>query len=120
MKPLCIYCNKECKLAPSQLKRLTQPRKVCNSCSVSKRRWKSKLELINKLGNKCNRCGYSGHPAAFQFHHLDPKDKNFNISSAGLISKDRHNEVLKCELLCANCHSIEHSNTELITKMGLL
>ena len=46
MKPLCIYCNKECKLAPSQRKSRKKPRKYCNSCAVSKRRWKSKIELV--------------------------------------------------------------------------
>lgn len=112
----CMYCNKTFNLPPSQ----TSKRKACNSCSVSKRRWKSKIELVNKLGGKCQRCGFNDHPAALQFHHKNPEDKNFTLSSAGLISKDRWKEVEKCELLCANCHSIEHSNIHLLNKMGLL
>jgi hypothetical protein len=120
MKPLCIYCNKECKLAPSQRKSRKTPRKYCNSCAVTKRRWKSKIELVNKLGGKCKRCGFTGHPGSFHFHHTDPSNKEFQINSNKLLTKDRFEEVNKCELLCANCHCAEHSNTELLFKMGLL
>jgi hypothetical protein len=62
-----------------------------------------------KKGLSCKRCGYS-HPAALQFHHI--KGKSFEISdrlSRGDISLVRARmEMGKCEVLCANCHAIEH------------
>jgi hypothetical protein len=119
-KPICKYCGKECKLAPSQKKRSRVVRTQCNSCGVTKRRWKTKLEMVEAKGGKCERCGWSGHPGGFQFHHKDPSKKEFTISGNGLLLKERWSELDKCELLCACCHSIEHSNTELIKRMGLL
>jgi hypothetical protein len=71
------------------------------------------------LGSKCARCGWSGHPAGLQFHHTDPQIKEFGLSGNKLLVKNRMEEVKKCELLCACCHSIEHANTDLIRKMGL-
>lgn len=59
---------------------------------------------------KCNRCGFD-HPAAIQFHHIDPSLKSYEVGlmvrngySIGLIQK----EIEKCEILCANCHMIHH------------
>jgi len=109
----CRYCSKK----------FNDPKRpngtYCNSCRVSKRRWKSKIELVNKLGGKCERCGYDGHPAALQFHHKDPTNKTFQLNSNKLLTKDRNKEVKKCILLCANCHSIEHTNKELLEKFEL-
>lgn len=93
---------------------------ICGSCSVSKRRWISKIALVKQLGGKCSKCGFAGHPSALHFHHIDPKEKNYSINSNKLIAKDRLNEVKKCILLCANCHSIQHANNDLLKSFGLL
>lgn len=108
----CKYCDKKFtdKRRPNSI--------TCPSCRVSKRRWKSKIELIEQLGNKCNRCNFEGHPGVFHFHHKNPSDKKFEINGNKLLTKDRHIEIKKCELLCANCHQIEHSNSKLIKKFG--
>jgi len=59
----------------------------------------------------CARCGFSN-PAALQFHHRDPKTKEFSISQKLKIYKSSleaiMKEIEKCEVLCANCHMIEH------------
>lgn len=53
-------------------------------------------------------CGYSKCIEALEFHHLDPTEKEFEIS-------DRRSwealtaELDKCILLCANCHREYHS-----------
>jgi hypothetical protein len=120
MKPSCKYCGKECKLAPSQKEGRRKPRQYCNSCCVTKRRWKSKIEMVMGLGGKCKRCGFTGHPGAFHFHHTDPSNKSHELNGNKLLTKDRWNELAKCELLCANCHHAEHSNTELMKKMNLM
>lgn len=56
-------------------------------------------------------CGYDKHPAAFQFHHLDPSQKDFSISSSQKSFKELVPELDKCVLLCANCHAIKHSDS---------
>lgn len=110
---ICEYCNKFfCdKRRPNS--------KICGSCRVSKRRWKSKIELVKKLGNKCSKCGYCEHVGALQFHHTDPNLKKFSINSTNLLRQDRIEESKKCILLCANCHAIEHVNSSLVNKFKL-
>jgi len=51
------------------------------------------------------------HPAALQFHHTNASMKRFEIGSAAALDKtikDVKEEILKCELICANCHLIHH------------
>ena len=116
----CKHCNKEFKSHPSKQSKKNSRRTICGSCAVSKRRWKTKIEFVELLGGKCQRCGFKGHPGVFHFHHKDPSQKSHELNGNGLLTKERYNELLKCELLCANCHQIEHSNTDLIKSFGLL
>ena len=63
-----------------------------------------------KIKSGCDHCGYKDHPAALQFHHIDPKTKTFNIGSNYHLPIDIvQQEIDKCIILCANCHKIEHS-----------
>lgn len=79
----------------------------CNTAAVSERRRQVKRQLVNEAGGKCRLCGFAEHPAALQFHHLDPSTKEFHLSDRGLtrgITRMR-SEAEKCVLLCANCHA---------------
>lgn len=79
----------------------------CRSEAVSERRREVKRQLVEDAGGKCALCGFDQHPAALQFHHLDPKRKEFHLSQGGLtrsIARIRA-EADKCILLCANCHA---------------
>jgi hypothetical protein len=59
------------------------------------------------LGGKCIRCGWSGNILAFQFHHRE--QKNFDLGCYLNRSwKWLLKELVKCDLLCSNCHCIEH------------
>ena len=59
-------------------------------------------------GKVCNKCGFSD-TRALQFHHIDPKNKVKNVNRLMTYSWSTiHSEILKCEILCANCHQIEH------------
>ena len=59
-----------------------------------------------KLTIGCAQCGFNKHPAALQFNHIK-EDKLFNISQDVKRKwEDIINEIAKCEVLCANCHSI--------------
>lgn len=82
----------------------------CPSCLTRMRRSMIKLAAIKYKGGSCVKCGFSGHPSSFEFHHTDPSDKDFEI---GQISNRRwdlvKSELDKCEMLCANCHRAIHS-----------
>jgi hypothetical protein len=81
----------------------------CNSCHVNIRRFKIKKQCLEYKGGKCIECGYSRCDDAMHFHHLDPKSKDFRISGAHSRSwKSIKDELDKCILLCANCHSEAH------------
>jgi len=72
-----------------------------------------KSYFITSKGNKCEKCGteYDGENGViFQFHHKNPEDKIMGISKAlRHWSKTRiQAEVDKCDLLCGNCHALEH------------
>nr|DAG90811.1 MAG TPA: INTRON TRANSFERASE [Crassvirales sp.] len=76
-----------------------------------------KSELIALKGNKCSICGleYNGkNGAIFDFHHINPEEKDFNITSYlrhySKIPERIYKEVEKCILLCSNCHRLEHSD----------
>lgn len=59
---------------------------------------------------KCNRCS-ENHPACLDFHHRDPKEKEFSISTmanSGYTKERILQEIAKCEILCSNCHKKEH------------
>lgn len=53
-------------------------------------------------------CGYGRSIAALEFHHRDPRTKEFGIGAL-ISSKQRLNiELAKCDLVCANCHRARH------------
>lgn len=58
---------------------------------------------------KCAVCG-ENHPAVLDFHHVNPEDKEYSIST--LVSNKSFTkamkEVEKCIVLCANHHRIVH------------
>ena len=80
--------------------------KQCNVVNVLKRRKKVKLQAIEYKGGQCQNCGYKKCQEALEFHHLDPTQKDFGLSTKGICrSWERVKaELDKCILLCANCH----------------
>lgn len=56
----------------------------------------------------CVECGFKGHPAALEFDHRDPTDKTRTVASLMYHSWEKiRQEVLKCDIRCANCHQIK-------------
>ena len=86
-------------------------RKCFNSYCVD--RWiQKKKDAVDYKGGKCSKCGYNEHYAALQFHHLNPSEKEYSWNKLRLMSWDKiKKELDKCIILCANCHSIQHSGT---------
>ena len=111
----CILCGKD--FIANSYKRL-----YCYECSPqglstaevirSKKRALKHL-LVQYKGGKCQKCGYDKCEGALQFHHRDPKQKDFTLSQINLndtnFSMEKiKQEIDKCDLLCANCHFEEH------------
>jgi len=96
---LNIFC-KECASKKSKAYYIDNKEQYFN-----KRKWL--FELKKEL--KCEKCGFS-HPAALDFHHIDPSQKHFGISINKHNKKEVLEEIKKCKVLCSNCHRIEHAS----------
>lgn len=84
-----------------------------NSRLVSERRRTLKKMVVEYLGGKCVRCGWSGHHAALVPHHVNPSKKNFSLGSGNSYKwSTLMDECKKCLLLCHNCHAIVHAEKE--------
>jgi len=80
----------------------------CGQCrieAVAKRRRALKKILVEEAGGGCKLCGYSRCERALEFHHLDPKSKQFQITSHTRSLARLRAEASKCVLLCSNCHA---------------
>lgn len=67
-----------------------------------------------KRSLNCCRCDEK-HIATLQFHHLNPKEKEYSVShmpSNGCSKNKILKEISKCIVLCANCHAKEHYDGE--------
>ena len=61
--------------------------------------------LISESGGRCAVCGYDRCVINLVFHHVDPSRKSFTLSSHTTKALATYRaEMLKCVLLCANCH----------------
>lgn len=80
-------------------------------------RQKIKIDLVNYKGGKCVSCDYDKCISALEFHHLDPKEKDFSIGESGKTRafEKMKEEVDKCVLVCANCHREIHAGLLIIT-----
>lgn len=94
----CRHCGKSFQHAPSV------DRKYCSRACVnkeSKKTFKGKFTTIRRMMERrgmieaCERCGYKEHPEILGVHHKDRNRQN--------------NELSNLEVLCPNCHSLEHN-----------
>lgn len=75
---------------------------------VKKRRKVLKERLVGLKGGKCTVCGYNKCFAALDFHHVDPTQKLFCLSTDMLARKPWDvilAEAAKTVILCKNCHT---------------
>lgn len=100
---------------------IVRAKKINETRSNEDRRvWSAQLRLENKvraikyLGGKCSHCGMLYPPAAMQFHHRDPKEKETTLGQA--LGQNKFDKLVveldKCDLVCANCHAIHHADQE--------
>lgn len=66
----------------------------------------NKAKAVEYLGGKCEFCGLIDEEiAVYDFHHIDPEEKEIAISDKLGLNFERIKEELdKCILICANCH----------------
>ncbi len=75
------------------------------------RRQNLKKQCIEYLGEKCVKCGLKNDcPDIYCFHHKDPTQKDFAISSRRHKFESMVTELDKCDLLCQNCHRKVHTS----------
>ena len=77
--------------------------------SNNRRRWRIEMRNIIQEIKSCG-CALCGEKdtCCLDFHHLH--DKEFEISKASDVSKERlYEELKKCIILCANCHRKLHA-----------
>lgn len=110
----CCSCN--AKLTPENAydrKNKNTYSSYCKSCycnNTLNKRLFFKQKCVEYKGNQCQKCGYDKNLTALDFHHLNPKEKEFNPSKMMNKTWDTiRNELNKCVLLCSNCHREEHN-----------
>ena len=70
-----------------------------------KRYYRVRSECVEALGGKCVRCGTT---ESLEFDHIDRHTKSFDVGKLLNYSKaKRDSELLKCQLLCTQCHILK-------------
>jgi hypothetical protein len=88
---------------------------LCANHYRQRRRRVIRETCVNLLGGCCQHCGGVFPLPVYDFHHTDSRTKDFAISDV-FESKsvaDLARELVKCQLVCANCHRIEHYERKL-------
>lgn len=108
---ICQRCRKEFIVDKSK----GNSGKYCGSCRTIIRRQKIAKKAVDYLGGKCIKCGYNKDITALEFHHRNPEEKSFAISSCSTSKKWEivQKELDKCDLLCANCHREIHAEDDI-------
>ena len=71
-----------------------------------------KRSYIEYMGSECVMCGllFDGKNAAvFDFHHVDPSQKECNFGGNNRKLETVKTELDKCVLVCSNCHRLLHA-----------
>lgn len=73
---------------------------------VIKYRQRIKKALVCAFGGKCCYCGLEDFEEVYDFHHINPEEKEFGIGSARTnhTKTEIANEAKKCCMVCAICH----------------
>jgi hypothetical protein len=113
---VCVNCNKLC----------AKKYYVKNEKKLKAYRFKNRKRIIatSKKYNKitydwfrkfkesqgCALCNYNKCGDALVYHHVEPKERIKNIDAPGIYHGHQitYNELLKCVLLCSNCHKEIH------------
>ena len=123
IKVICQFCGKEsdyCRTSSSI-------RKSCYNCLPEGQEANASLigrlvkdKAVREKGNKCAICGKQYPNYVYDFHHLDPSKKDFNLGNKTSTVKWEtvKKEIDKCILVCANCHRILHNEENVQINVG--
>lgn len=91
----------------------TRRDKIRKNAKASVQRAHDYVQIIKEI-NPCKNCGES-RPYVLDFHHENGiKEKNISVMvRQGCSLTKIQNEILKCRILCANCHrEVHHQELE--------
>lgn len=71
-------------------------------------RQRNKRRMVAGFGDCCAICKLKDEPCVYDFHHLDPKMKDFQVSSKIMSWETTIIELTKCVMLCSCCHRKLH------------
>ena len=100
--PHCITCGKETNSKGGWMR--------CTAHYKARRRNSIKAVIIDLFGGKCMLCEQSFPVCVYDFHHVGEKDKPVSPLISSGSPSEIAKEIIKCVLLCANCHRMEHFN----------
>ena len=109
----CKKCQAEYSRTHAEENKKYSAKYISKNKHIAKRR---RLKLANmvdeyKTSRGCAFCGEK-HPACLVFHHRNPENKTATISNGlhGIYwgEKKLIAEMVKCDVLCANCHRKLH------------
>lgn len=106
------YCSKKCKNLVYQRKTRKEYKEQTGISLQSRKGIKIKLKFIIKFGGCCSICGYNKNISALEFHHINSNDKKFNVDARTFSNNNINvieNELIKCKLVCSNCHQEIHN-----------
>jgi hypothetical protein len=98
------FCSRHCKNADTNNRHQ-------NYAAQKSRGLRRKLDLLDRHGARCRRCGYDRNLAALSWHHADPRKKSFSLDMRSLSNRSEaeiFREAAKCIVLCLNCHAEMH------------
>lgn len=111
---ICQYCENS-----FEFHRVASPiRKACYECLPDEKlqdaallRRLVKTKAVKEKGNCCYYCKNSFPQSVYDFHHLDPNEKDFGLGQKQSTIKWEivKTEIDKCVMLCASCHRMVHS-----------
>jgi 5-methylcytosine-specific restriction endonuclease McrA len=102
---------------PKETRRYKDRREYLSKATNKRRRRLKKL-MVDYKGGKCQFCGYSKYVGSIDFHHINPKTKDFGLSMDQMYRswKLTKKELDKCVIVCANCHREIHGG---LTKLPI-
>lgn len=112
----CTICKVPQKVSAFYMKKAVAggknyPSSYCKKCDkkrIHDRLKNLRLYILELLGGKCMKCGYSRCIQALDVHHRNMDEKEFQISRFRSMSDNLKRELMKCDLLCATCHREAH------------
>ena len=119
LKCRCDICKNAWSLQ-HKIWREKNPDKVLAINERAKMRTKEKRDWLNqlKLSLGCIDCGWNMNASGLHFDHLRDKKYDISYAATGLSFEKLFEEILKCEIVCANCHSIRTDNRRVEKQNG--